>query len=419
MTEGWLWTGQYEECKRILIEGNNHSMELDEQIINGTWTKDANGKPKFFIVNEAIISKLCILGEEFEPCFEGSQITAPIINFSYGEAFETKVYSMMNELKEYLKEGGEKVFNTYAVEIGDSLWSAIYSHIEKTYPGENVFSSIYTIDGIYEENGQKFAILRHRSDLKYYRLNFSLDESSGFQPSDMLIEVTKSYTPAVEPQFAKEDVEAYEATYAASQQNSEDNSDENDQNNSDETTEGNEENPVEPTEEPQADPVVDPAPEVPVVEDQPQVAYVLEEIPEYVELQTKYADLESSNNELNTNYTAALEKIADLEQQVASLGAFKLQVEKKEKEAMINSFYMLSDEDKKDVTDNIDKYSIDEIEAKLSILCVRNKVKFDLDEDNDGREGNSDPTTYNLNGDVEEDQVPAWVKRALDVAKNM
>jgi hypothetical protein len=60
-------------------DGNNHSMELDEKTLDATWTRDGNGKPKFFIINEAIISKLCILGEDCEPCFEGSSITAPTI----------------------------------------------------------------------------------------------------------------------------------------------------------------------------------------------------------------------------------------------------------------------------------------------------------------------------------------------------
>ncbi|MBE6148197.1 MAG: hypothetical protein E7167_01600 [Firmicutes bacterium] len=75
MTEGYLWTGQYPECQRIITSGNNQSMELDEETIKAEWSKDENGYPEFFIINEAIISKLCILGEEFEPCFEGSQIT--------------------------------------------------------------------------------------------------------------------------------------------------------------------------------------------------------------------------------------------------------------------------------------------------------------------------------------------------------
>ena len=75
MTEGWLWTGQYPECQRILTQGNNQSMELDDKIIDAHWSKDANGNKQFFIINEAIISKLCILGEDYEPCFEGAQIS--------------------------------------------------------------------------------------------------------------------------------------------------------------------------------------------------------------------------------------------------------------------------------------------------------------------------------------------------------
>lgn len=81
---------------------------------------------------------------------------------------------------------------------------------------------------------------------------------------------------------------------------------------------------------------------------------------------------------------------------------------------MIDSFYMLSDEDKKDVVENIDSYSLDDIEGKLSIICVRNKVNFNLDNDNE-----SDPTTYSLNGGGEGDYTPAWIKSVQSVAKDM
>jgi hypothetical protein len=70
---------------------------------------------------------------------------------------------------------------------------------------------------------------------------------------------------------------------------------------------------------------------------------------------------------------------------------------------------MLSDEDKADVVENIDTYSLDDIEAKLSVICVRNKVSFDLDENNSS---NEEPTVYSLNsGAVDVDaNVPAWVQ---------
>ena len=137
--------------------------------------------------------------------------------------------------------------------------------------------------------------------------------------------------------------------------------------------------------------------------------YSLEEIPEYVELQTKYSELE-------TKYNALVSENESLKNDNATLTEFKNQSERKEKEEMINSFYMLSNEDKKDVIENIDTYSLNDIEAKLSIICVRNKVSFDLDEN----KNHQDPTTYNLNGDNNDDDadIPAWVKAVLETAKN-
>ena len=37
VTEGYLWTGQYPEAKRIIEKGNNQSMELDDKILNAHW----------------------------------------------------------------------------------------------------------------------------------------------------------------------------------------------------------------------------------------------------------------------------------------------------------------------------------------------------------------------------------------------
>ena len=74
---------------------------------------------------------------------------------------------------------------------------------------------------------------------------------------------------------------------------------------------------------------------------------------------------------------------------------------------------MLSDDDKKEVVDNIEKYSLDEIEAKLSILCVRNKVNFNLADDGEDR-------GMSLNIDSAQgsfDSAPAWVRAAEEVRK--
>lgn len=429
MTEGYLWTGQYPECKRIVEHGNNQSMELDEGTLDGTWTKDNNGKPQFFIINEAIISKLCILGEECEPCFEGSSITK--FSLSFDDSFKNELYSMMNELKELLKEGGAKVFNRYAVEIGDSLWSALWEYINKAFPdGANNYCSKYRIEGVFEDNGQKFTILQDRGDMKYYRLNFSLSDSEGLVPSEGLIEVTKSYTPAAEPQFALDAVEAYETEFKKKQEEEDkkkddDSSDDNKGNNSgdpekkddsnkddnsnkDDSSKKNDDSSKDNGQKSENNADDSSKDDDEKDKDKKKKKYSLDEIEEYVNLKADYEELKNKFSLLESENKTLAETNA-------SLTEFKNTVERKDKEAMIQSFYMLSDDDKKDVIDNIDKYSVDDIEAKLSVICVRNKVNFNLDDDNNDK----GPTTYNLSNldDDNDAGMPAWVKAVLESAK--
>lgn len=405
MTEGYLWTGQYPECKRVVDKGNNHSMELDEKTLNATWAKDSNGKPQFFIINKAIISKLCILGEENEPCFEGSQIN---VNFSFDDGFKNTLFSMMNELKEFMKEGGPKVFTQYAVEIGDSLWNSLWSYVETKYPGEpSSYCSIYRIEGVYEDAGQKFAILQNRQDQKYYRMDFSLTDVEGFVPSDALTEVTKSYTPAAEPQFALADVEAFETNYASKKKaEEEDKNNKSNGQNPDNKSEGNDNKKNPDNGEPSNKSDKGDKGENDDDDKKKKKDYSLEDVVEYTELKAQY-------DELQTKFAALETENNSLKEQIAPLAEFKKAAEKKDKEDMIAKFYMLSDEDKADVVENIDKYSLDDIEAKLSVICVRNKVSFDLDENNKP----NGATTFNLNNNSsEDDDMPAWVKAAFATA---
>ena len=141
------------------------------------------------------------------------------------------------------------------------------------------------------------------------------------------------------------------------------------------------------------------------------------------------SDNELEPSEATTDYSAEIEALkASLEQakldyetlkaETDSLREFKLSIEKKEKEDMIAGFYMLNDEDKKDVVDNIDKYSLDEIEAKLSVICVRNKVNFSLDNET---EEPKQEFTFNLNTAVEnnDDEIPEWIKAVQETAHEM
>lgn len=381
MTEGYLWTGQYEEAQRIIDQGNNQSMELDQKTLDATWTKNAKDGTQFFIINEAIISKLCILGEDVEPCFEGATITD--VKFSLDDNFKEQLFSMMKQLTDLLEdEGGtHQMFTRYAVEIGDALWSAIHSYLIANYPGEDEWCSQYRVEGIYEEGGQKFTILQDRKTSKFVRMNFGLTEASGFEPQGELVAVDKTFTPSATPQFALEDVEKFESEFKAAK--------------------------IAEQEPAPADPEPTPA------------QYNLDEIPEYVELQTKYSELESKVNELETTLNSLKENNETLTTENASLKEFKLGVEKEAKEDMINNtFFMLSEEDKKDVIENINTYSLEEIEAKLSVICVRNKVNFNLDNEEHKEEPAPGPTIYNLDDTGADAATPAWVQAVLETAKN-
>ena len=324
---------------------------------------------------------------------------------------------MMNELKDYLKEGGAKeVFTRYAVEIGDALWNTLYNHIEKTYPDvQNCYCSVYRIEGIFEDNGQKFAVLQSRADMKYYRLNFSITDETGFVPSDTLIEVTKSYIPAEEPQFSLEAVEEFETEYAKKKKEEEEDKKEKDNSQKSENKtddEGEKKCPKcgKPLDECECDDEDDD-------DKKKKNKYNLEEVVEYQELKVSYDELMTNYQDLEARFNALETERDNLTSEIEPLRTFKLEAEKKDKQAMIDQFYMLSDEDKADVIANIDTYSVDDIEAKLSIICVRNKVSFDLDDD---KKNNSNPTIYNLNNNDDDDaNVPAWVKSLRETAKSM
>ena len=302
MTEGYIWTGQYPEAKRILARGNNQSMELEN--VEGTWTRSTKDDYEFFIINEAIISKLCILGEDVEPCFEGASVSK--FEFSFDEGFVKTYSAFISEMNNLIK-GGTPVEDKDKIVDEEVKEEIVDEEKPEGAPAEEEVKP--------EEEAPK-------------------------------AEEEKEELPAEE---AKEEEEA-------------------------------------PAEEEEKAEEGEPAPS-----------------PEFhVEDTQEYKDL--------------MAKCSKLEEEVNSLRAFKLSAERKDKEAMIANFYMLSDEDKADVIENIDKYSLDDIEAKLSVICVRNKVNFNLEDENTEKK---ETVVFSLDNEEDDDAVvPAWVKAIQKVAKN-
>ena len=125
---------------------------------------------------------------------------------------------------------------------------------------------------------------------------------------------------------------------------------------------------------------------------------------EHAELQEKFSTLETTYNQLKADFEALTASHSELVQ-------FKNEIEDAKKDAMIQKFCMLSDEDKKDIIANKSQFTVDEIEEKLSVICFRKKISFTVDEDMK----TEDPVTvvFSHSGSSK----PAWLS-AVDNIKN-
>ena len=331
MTTGYLWTGQYEEAKLAIEEGRPQSMELDEETLDGRWSTNNNTGMDFFIINDAIFSKLCILGEDVEPCFEGSSITALEVSKQFtkmDDDFKKTLFTMMQDLKHALKGG-------YKMELEDkNVETEVTTAIEE---------EVTTVEAPETEAVEE-----------------TVEEVAAVEEETISTEDTDDSIDATQP--------SQEEEYTAAKDDKEESEENKDEDESAEDTDKEDDSEED--------------------EDKKEKDYSLLE-QELETLKTSYAEMEAKYQELVT---------------------FKEAVDNEKKDALINSFYMLSDEDKKDVIENKSKYSLDEIEAKLSVICVRKKVNFDS-EDTDKNENTveDEVMTYNLNNEGSA-IMPEWLK---------
>ena len=295
MTTGYLWTGQFPECQAVVEDedGRPQSMEIDEKTLEGEWSKNYNSGMEFFIINDGIFSKLCILGEDVEPCFEGSSITKPKVSSTFTKVddnFKRTLFNMMQDLK-FALEGGHKM------EDNKDLSTLEEKEVTTTFTEEK--------------------------------------DSEEIKPS----------TSFVKEKEEKEDKKEEKTSEEPQEESKEDTS--------------NEEKKDE----------------------------------KYSLLEKEVESLRTQLSEMQTEYTALKE--------------FKAEVENKEKDALIERFYMLDEADKKDIIENKAKYSLEDIEAKLSIIYTKKKLLAEKESEIQDVQ-KEDVLTYSLNEEVS--SVPDWVK---------
>ena len=328
MTTGYLWTGQYEECKSVVEgDGKPHSMELDEETLDGRWSENIKTGMDFFIINDAIISKLCVLGDDVEPCFEGSSVTAPKVSASFNldDGFKRTLFTMMQDLKAAL-EGGNKMSldeNTVVTPEADVTPNTEDTFTEGTDNVDNIVQNDATENQENIETPVTEDFSKKEED----------EDDSNFKCGDK--DKKKSKCAKQEDEEKKDD-------------SSEDKKDEEEED---------------------------------------------EDKKKFSALSAEHEALKAQFSELQKDYQA--------------LVAFKNEVESAKKDEMIKSFYMLSDEDKKEVVENKDKFTLEEIESKLSVIFTKKSLaEMSIKTESDAEEK---PTvTFGLD-DASIDSVPAWI----------
>lgn len=313
MTTGYLWTGQYEECKSVVEgDGKPHSMELDEETLDGRWSENIKTGMDFFIINDAIISKLCVLGDDIEPCFEGSSVTAPKVSASFNldDGFKQTLFTMMQDLKAAL-EGGNKM------SLDEN--TVVTPEVDVTPNTEDTFTE-------------------------------GTDNVDNIVQNDATENQENIETPVTED-FSKKEEDEEKKTKCQKEEEKEDDSSDDKKDEEDEDKK------------------------------------------KFSALSAEHEALKAQFSELQKDYQALI--------------AFKNEVESAKKDEMIKSFYMLSDEDKKEVVDNKDKFTLEEIESKLSVIFTKKSLaEMSIKTESDAEEK---PTvTFGLD-DASIDSVPAWI----------
>lgn len=440
MCKAYLWTKQFPEAKLALNKGQ--SMELQEGNLSGYYEGDV------FVFTHATLDKLCILGDQYEPCFEGARIMT-----TYAKVYNTFAEEVEDILgRRYFVYQGQLVPNMekntvkYALELGYDLHEAIYNQLRDRGAEDQ-----YSIQGIFaESNGGMYVILQNMTTLAFIKVSITINaddtitldatmqevamkwidvapqDDTKVDPIDSGTQVVATntapqavvYSTNEEANARITELEAQVAEYTTKEttyttkiadletqlaqytEAAVDNTNETVANDAAAQTNDNadvntdtDDNQV------NSDPIVDPI-------DNPEgdSAPTLDD--------ASNGDVEPTSTQDVTEFT---QQIADLESKVSELteqlNAYKLAEEEANKQAkneMINSYKaVLSEDEINAVAEKVNEYSLEQVEEKLSVLYARkNMVK-------------QPETQFQLNVNLDNNQdsndnIPDFMKQAME-----
>ena len=354
MTTGYLWTGQFPEAQKVIEEGQPQSMELDDESLDGHWANDSESGMDFFIINDAMFSKLCILGDDVEPCFEGASVTDVDADFSIEKDFARTLYSMIKELQDAIgnSEGGLNMPKDFTVTSEGEEVETVEEAVEVEAPIEVEAPAEVEASVEVEETPQPVE-----------EEEVEVEPEAPVVEEEVEVETEHTISDDADSETSEEFVEK-------KKEEEEDSAPASDEQEEDE-------------------------------EDKKKAV---------VDSKKKRCSLEDSE-----------ERLSALEAELEELRAFKRSVEREKKQAVIDKYHMLSDDEKASVVAHMDEYTLEQIDEKLALIYVRNNVDFNtvdghpVEQESAPREG---ILSFSLDNDVDNTEAVDDVQQILRDLRN-
>lgn len=315
-----LFTGIYKQEAFDIVQ-KAQSMELYADSIEGEW-QFINGK-RFFVFTEGRFLGLQALGEDYEPCFEGAAF------YTLVDSIKTLVTDLENsDIFQKQNLGGEKHMN---FKLSDNQkYNMLWTLLNPRFNEENEYIMDYAVCDVYDGYAVVFKFESGAYERAYYTKD---DETDSLSIDKMEV----CYIVDVN----EEEKRALDVLHAMNSNTYE------------------------------------------------KIDEVVTELKEKVDsfsskneeneatIATLQQDNETLQNELNEskeNYSATLEQVQTLTEANAALQEFKDASELQEKEAVIEKYAMLLDEDDlKGFKEKIDEYTREELDKELAFVLVQTK----------------------------------------------
>lgn len=326
----YLFTAIYKEASEII--NKSQSMEIYSPSIKGEWVIQ-NGK-RLFRYTEGCFLGLQVLGEDVEPCFEGAAFFNLYDNIV--SAFQ-KIEKMTNKKNTKIMGGHNAMnFKLAFSQIEEAIWN----YLNPNYTQEGDWIVDYYVYEIYDD----YAVVRNLTESKYERLYYTKNENDeltfGEKVECKIIDVTETEYASLQAiqSINNNSFEAIDTRLTEAENN---------------------------------------------FSTLKQEKIGLEQKIE--ENNNTISTLTMERDTFSTNLEEANNQINDLQGELEGLKTYKFDVEKKEKEAIINKYSnKLSDKVLDEYREKVNDFSVFNLERELAFLLVTSTPNLFSNTQDDG-----------------------------------